>query len=251
MKFWIITPTHNRYDILKRNIKSVQDQSYNNFIHIIIDDSTNNETFENIKKDCPYSNILYLKNSKNSWVNFSRNRWLDVLSNDIDYIIFLDDDDYFDKDTLKKAKEVIERTNKKWLVSNRKNITKISEYNQKYNYLFDYFLWDEIGWDTTHVIHKDAVKNIRFSKMIKQWEEWVFFVELWNKYNFYTYNFDSTISEYLEWWLTNNAYNKKNWYIHIIYRIIAVFEFFFLRKVKFTNKLFFLKKAVIFLFKKK
>lgn len=251
MKFWIITPTFNRYNILKRNIESVKNQEYHNYEHIIIDDSTDNKTSENIFKEFNINDwkIKYIKNNKNSGVNYSRNVGLNNLSSDVDYIIFLDDDDYFNKETFKKAIEVITTTNQKWLFSNKKNITNIKKYNTSYNYYSDYFWWNIIKWDATHVIKKSLVGNIRFSKYIKQWEEWLFFMELWNKVDFYTYNYDSTISEYLEWWLSDNA--KKSKSIVNINQLFAVIEFLLIRKVNFKTKIDFILKAIKYIIKKK
>lgn len=241
MKFWIITPTCNRYKLLKRAIKSVLQQGYNDFELIIIDDSTNNETYNNINIDFKDKRIKYLKNNKNSWVNFSRNRWLDNLSNDVDYVMFLDDDDYLSWETLFTAnKVIIKNKNINWFLSNKKNITKLNNYNLSYNYFDDYLFWNKINWDSTHCISKSAIWKIRFSKIIKQAQEWLFFIELWEKNNIFTYNYDSIISEYLEWWLSDYNTKVKNIFI----KILSVFEFIFIRKVSFHLKIKFIKRVL-------
>lgn len=248
MKFWIITPTYNRYELLKKSINSVLSQSYDNFELIVIDDSTNNFTFENIKKDFQDNRIIYIKNKKNSWVNYSRNVWLDSLSKDIDFVVFLDDDDYFDIDCLKKSKEIIEKNpNFNWFFSNRKWITQVEKYNTDYNYFYDYFIWKKIKWDATHFIKKDIIWKIRFSKFIKQWQEWLFYVEIWEKNNFFAYDFDSTISNYLPWWLTDLS-NKK---IKIfLWNASSMIECIFLRKNTLKFKFNFLKIFIIWSIKK-
>ncbi len=247
MKFWIITPTHNRYKLLKRCINSVLNQTYQNFELIIIDDSTDNMTFENIKKDFSDSRIKYIKNNKNSGVNFSRNVWLNTLSDDTDFVVFLDDDDYFDVKCLQKAKEIIEKkSNIYWFISNKKWITQVQKYNKEYNYFYDYFIWKKIKWDATHFIKKDIIWEIRFSKIIKQGQEWLFFIELWEENNFSAYNFDSTFSEYLPWWLTDQKGIKV-----IISQCISILEFLFFRHNTFKFKISFFSLIIPYIIKNK
>jgi len=237
MKFWIIIPTCNRYNLLKRSINSVLNQTYTNFELIIIDDSTNEITFKNFKNDFIDDRIKYIKNKNNSWVNFSRNIWLNNLSNDVEFVFFLDDDDYFNINTLLEAKRIIDKNpNQNWFISNRLNITKIKQYNQEYNYIRDYLFWNKIQWDVTHCIRKKSIWNIRFSKYIKQAQEWLFFIELAEKNLIYTYDFDSTISEYLEWWLSDT-----NWYKILFWKVLWVLEFIFVRKVSLKTKIYFIK----------
>jgi len=229
-------PTYNRYNLLKRSICSVLSQTYNNFELVIIDDSTDNTTYENIGKDFNDIRIKYIKNIKNSWVNFSRNMGIESLSKDIDYIVFLDDDDYFNTNCLQRAKEVIQKNlDFNWFLSNKKGITQVEKYNTDYNYFYDYFTWKKIKWDATHFIKRDIIWKIRFSNIIKQWQEWLFFIELWEKNNFFTYNFDSTISEYLPWWLSDQKWRKI-----LINQCTAICEFFVFRKNSFQYKRSFL-----------
>lgn len=240
MKFWIITPTYNRFGLLKRNIRSLQSQDYINYEHIIIDDSDNNETLKKIKKFSYDNRIKYYKNTKNKWVNYSRNIWIKHLSTDVDYVIFLDDDDYFNTYALSKAYEVIHNNNYQWYVSNKKWISKIPEYNKIYNYFEDYFLGQKIQWDTSHFIKKSSLEKIKFSPYIKQAEEWLFFIELWQKIDFFTYNYDTIISTYLPWWLTDKS--VKNSPKILLRHFLALFEFIFIRNINIFFKIRLLKK---------
>jgi len=243
MKFAIITPTYNRFDLLVRNIESVQKQDYPQYEHIIIDDSTQDKTQKNIKRLLSDKKIRYYKNDSNKWVNYSRNFWIKMLSPDVDYVIFLDDDDYFNTWALTKAYEIIKKHNHSWYVSNKKWISKIQKYDTTYNYFDDYFLWTKIQWDTSHIIKKDILKSIRFSPYIKQAEEWLFFIELWYNHTFYAYDFDTIISDYLSWWLSDN--DKQSRYKIIFRHIIAVLEFLCMRKLSIKFKVYFLKNILI------
>lgn len=239
MKFWIITPTYNRHEFLKRNIISLQKQGYKNYEHIIIDDSSDDITYKNTKDFCHDTRIKYHKNVWNKWVNYCRNKWIELLGQDVDYVLFLDDDDYLNTDTLENAYKVIWNNTYSWYVSNKKWISHISEYKKEYNYFLDYFLWTHVSWDTTHIIKKEKIENIRFSLYIKQAEEWLFFIELGVSNTFYAYDYDSTISHYLENGLSEQ--DKNNRYKVYIRHICALCEFIFIRKIPISFKVFFLK----------
>ena len=130
-----------------------------------------------------------------------------------DYITLLDDNDYFDKNTLLEAKRVINKNpEKKWFVSrrvaeNRENITKIESFGTV-PYI-DYYLGITMIGDATHLIHTSLFGNTRFSKQFKQAEEWVFFMDLAGRSKMFTYNFPSTICTYLDNGLSAQAKKKK------------------------------------------
>ena len=88
----IITPLYCCEKYIAETIMSVQNQSYTNYEHIVVDDCSTDNSYaivnELSKND---SRIKLLKNEKNSRVAYTRNRALDVANGD--YILFLDSDD--------------------------------------------------------------------------------------------------------------------------------------------------------------
>ena len=116
MKFSIITPTYNRPEKLIRAVKSILDQDYENWEMIIVNDSPLfgysifNKFLED-NKEKVNNRIKYFINNENKGVNYSRNFALDNISNNSNYFTFLDDDDYFNKETLKKSFEKINSSN--------------------------------------------------------------------------------------------------------------------------------------------
>ena len=151
MHFHIITPTHNRLNLLQRNIKSVQAQDFSDFTQWIIDDSTNQETevwmMENMSR-----NIQYIKNEKNIGSNASKNRALDVIcsrqTESQSYVIFLDDDDFLSSDALLHLAENMS-DNQKWYITQRvyengTPITQVPSGKGIYNYVGDYLLGGRI-----------------------------------------------------------------------------------------------------------
>lgn len=97
----IITPTFNRADVLERCIKSILNQTYKKFKLIIIDDASS----DNIQKEVmKYKNkdkrIHYIKNKKNIGPSASRNKGIKIAKGE--FIAFLDSDDSWDKNHLKR-----------------------------------------------------------------------------------------------------------------------------------------------------
>lgn len=105
----IIIPTYNRKDILKEAIDSILLQSYYNYEIIIIDDCSSDGTEQYIKskynKEC---RIKYYKNETNSGAGISRKNGYSKSNGD--YLIFMDDDDYYtDCNFFKKAIQIFKQ----------------------------------------------------------------------------------------------------------------------------------------------
>ena len=217
MKFSIITPTYKRPKELIKCLESVLNNKYNDWEIIIINDSPDFDysTFENfleINKEKINSKVKYFINQENMGVNFSRNFALKNISEDSDYICFLDDDDYFNSETLIKVNEKLNSLESPdWLIANRFDIRKNKAITQNYtnknkiNYFWDYLIMKKFTGDVTNFI-STKYKNKKFSK-VKNAEEWIFFMQL--KKEFYYYDFNATFSFGYEEIGMTNTYNKK------------------------------------------
>jgi len=86
----VITPTYNRANLLPRAIKSVLDQTYQNFELIIVDDGSTDNT-EEVVRTFFDERIKYFKHKKNKGVLGARNTGFKLAKGK--YIAFLDDDD--------------------------------------------------------------------------------------------------------------------------------------------------------------
>lgn len=95
----IIMPSYNTAQYIEKSINSVLNQTYLNWELIIVDDGSTDGSDEIVAaiKD---KRINYLKNEKNSGAAVSRNRALREAKGK--WIAFLDSDDLWDKDKLKK-----------------------------------------------------------------------------------------------------------------------------------------------------
>jgi glycosyltransferase involved in cell wall biosynthesis len=92
----IIIITYNRVNIVDNAIKSCLNQTYKNIEIIIIDDCSQDNTYNYLlNKYKNYNNIHIYRNNINSGEGYSRNIGVEYSSGK--YITFLDDDDIFSK----------------------------------------------------------------------------------------------------------------------------------------------------------
>ena len=106
----IIMPTYNCGNFIENSIKSVINQTYQNWELIIIDDCSTDNT-KNIVKEYmnKYKNILYEMLIKNSGAAVARNTGIKKAKGK--YIAFLDSDDLWNKDKLKKQVSFMKENN--------------------------------------------------------------------------------------------------------------------------------------------
>lgn len=109
-KVSIITPTFNSEKFLESTIKSVLEQGFENFEMIIVDDCSTDETIKIAKK---YSEkdkrIKVIKLEKNSGAAIARNTALEIAEGQ--YIAFLDSDDLWKKNKLRKQIDFMKKDN--------------------------------------------------------------------------------------------------------------------------------------------
>ena len=60
LKITVITPVYNREDCIGRCIESVQNQKFENYEHIIVDDGSSDSTIDNIKSYCKFDEKIKL-----------------------------------------------------------------------------------------------------------------------------------------------------------------------------------------------
>ena len=94
-KFSIIVPVYNTEQYLKRCLDSIAKQSLKDYEVIIVNDGSTDNSL-NIIKDYPYKVI----NQQNLGLSMARNNGVKEALGE--YLIFLDSDDYIEKDLLKE-----------------------------------------------------------------------------------------------------------------------------------------------------
>ena len=110
MDISVVIPTYNRYNFLKRAIKSVLNQTFKAKEIIVVDDGSNDNTYK-IKDE--FKDIKYICYNENKGVSFARN--IGILNAKYDYVAFLDSDDEWHKDKLKEQVDFFKK-NKDYLI---------------------------------------------------------------------------------------------------------------------------------------
>lgn len=201
MRFSIITPTCRRANKLARAVASVQAQTYTDWEMIIVNDSPSDSHYERFASSINDPRIHYHVNHTNKGVNFSRNLALDKVSADSKWVIFLDDDNWLSPDALQVAHELILlHLDLRWFITNKAHrdgtpLTAIKKTDRSYSYILDCLILRRIKDDLTHIIKTEALHKIRFSRYIKQAEEWIFYFQLALSDRMFYHNHNSTITE--------------------------------------------------------
>lgn len=93
----VITPTYNRASTLPNCIKSVQEQTYQDYEHIIVDDGSTDET-KKVVTSIDDDRINYLSLNGNQGANAARNRGIKAANGE--FVAFLDSDDQYHPEKL-------------------------------------------------------------------------------------------------------------------------------------------------------
>lgn len=251
--FTIILPTYKREKELTFAVESILNQTSNNWRVIIVNDSPDHNYAEFEKKYLPNEKIIYLKQIKNLGKNAGLNRVLDLISLEKkpetrEYITFLDDDDWFNERAIENMNIITEKyPEQNWFISNRamrdgKVITKFINDTRKNNnekllsYAKKYWIFKKMIGDATVLLDANMATKSRFSKKIKNGEEWFYFSILTQK-KFMYYDFNSTISNgYLMDGITKNYNNKK---LRLKNTLKMFFELIKIKKINFWHILYF------------
>jgi len=200
----VIIPYYKKKKYIKKTIKSVIDQSYKNIEIIIIYDNETDAELNYIKKlKILDSRIKLIVNNKNIGAGKSRNRGIQIAKGK--YISFLDSDDLWKKDKLKKQLRIMKRKN----LSITHTSYEIIEKNNKiighrvartFNNVDSLMRSCDIGLSTV-VIKKSILKKSDCFSSMKTKEDFVFWLKLLSK-NFKIYGIQIYLTK---WRKLNNS----------------------------------------------
>lgn len=106
----IIIPVYNSSKEIKKCIKSIETQTYSNYEIILINDGSTDNSLKIIKELSKNNSKIKVYDQKNSGVSVTRNNGIKYASGK--YIMFVDNDDYFNSDTfLEEYMKKIENSN--------------------------------------------------------------------------------------------------------------------------------------------
>ncbi len=109
MKFSIIMPTYNNVDVIKKSVESIFVQTYENWELIIVNDGSTDDTVEVLEEYIKNDNRVKLITQVNKGPFQARINGLKQATGD--YLLFLDADDYYEKDSLLILNEFITKEN--------------------------------------------------------------------------------------------------------------------------------------------
>jgi glycosyltransferase involved in cell wall biosynthesis len=99
----VIIPTYNRAHLIGRAVKSVLDQTYQNF-ELIVDDDGSSDGTERVIRDFHDERIVYIRHKENRGAPAARNAGIKAARGN--YIAFLDDDDEWLPEKLEKQMNI-------------------------------------------------------------------------------------------------------------------------------------------------
>lgn len=178
----VILPNYNKGKFLEESIYSVVNQSYKNWKLYIVDDNSNDESDDILKKFQNHENIYITKLSKNKGPSFCRNLGIRLSSSKL--IAFIDSDDYWHTDKLEKQIHFMEKNNYKfsfsdyssfYQIGNKKKFIKETNLPAEFD-LKKFSLNSSINTSTI-IISRQFLGNTKFKK-IKKLEDYLFKCEI-------------------------------------------------------------------------
>ena len=231
MKISIIIPIYNSQDTIKRCIDSIINQTYKNIEILLIDNNstdTSNIIINNYcKKD---KRIIYFKEEKQG-VSYARN--LGIKKSKGKYIMFVDADDYLEKDAIenminllniKKCDLIRAFYNTEINTYDKRPKYKLNKlYNKKeiQNYIIPNIINQNIGsYIWLLLIKKELLKGIKFNEKLFIHQDIYFYLELLNKINNIYF---SNIKIY-NYCFSKNSSKTCKYYNRNIYNIIDLYK---------------------------
>jgi len=222
----IILPNYNSEKYLSETINSVINQTYKNWRLTIIDDNSNIETQQILKKYIDYPNIKVVWLKRNKKAGFCRN--LAMRNSQSAYVAFIDSDDIWEKEKLSKQLDFMVKnkyyftyTNYASFSSEKKNNLKEIKPEKYYN--FEKFIKDTSIATSTMMVKKASIGTTKFSNT-KVCEDYFFKCQILKKVN-WAYCLTENLMKYrikknslqsnkirsLYWiWYINKNFNKMN-----------------------------------------
>ena len=232
-KIDIIIPNYNNGKFLDKSIRSVIKQSFRNWRIYIVDDNSNDNSRGILKK---YKNnkkikLYYLK--KNMGPSYCRNYAISKSKSEL--IAFLDSDDFWAKDKLKKQIDFMKRNKLTFTFTDY-----IPFFNQSDRYLkatnidkslnYNQFIHNSSIGTSTMIIKRSIIKNIRF-KNTNIMEDYIFKCEILRKKKIISTKLDEPLVYYRLYKGSRNSNKFKNifylWKLNSKYNNLNILQNFF------------------------
>ncbi|WP_298764376.1 glycosyltransferase family 2 protein [uncultured Polaribacter sp.] len=178
-KVSVVIPCYNDKDYIEETLESVLKQTFKDFEIIIVDDGSNYETKEVLKK-LNFKNVNILEQENRGLSNARNNGFKKAKG---EYVLTIDSDDTFDKTFLEKAVFILDKEKKVSAISSYCNIF-VEDYKIIKKHIpkggnLNNFLFDNNSTSFA-LIRKSVWNNIGGydEKMIYGFEDWEFWISL-------------------------------------------------------------------------
>ena len=209
-KVSVILPFYNNPKETIRAIKSVKDQNYSNLEILIIDDGSDYRDKELDSIAFNDNNTLIIKNKKNMGPGYSRN--IGIINSKGDYIAFLDSDDEWHPNKLKKQIYFMHTHN---LEASHTSYERFDKRSQKVKSVFSGKYECKLPWSAfrctvatpTVILKREIALASSFLEDIRFMEDTIYWLNIASKTNFTGLNINGC-RVYVD--DDTAAFNKKN-----------------------------------------
>ena len=183
----IILPNYNSSLYIEETLNSIVGQSFKNWKLLIVDDNSNGETKNIIKRYVLNKKIKIIWLKKNKGVGFCRN--LAMRNAQSEYIAFIDSDDIWEKEKLAKQLDFMIKNKYHFTYTNyipfrsEKGQNNLREIKPEKYFTFEKFMRDTSIATSTMIIKKSSIENVKFSNT-KICEDYFFKCQILKKVNF-------------------------------------------------------------------
>ncbi len=209
-KVSVVIPCYNDKDYIEETLDAVLNQSFQDFDVIIVDDGSNKETKDVLKK-INHPNVSILEQKNRGLSNARNNGFKKALGI---YVLTIDSDDTLDTSFLEKAVKILDEKENVSAVSSYCNIFEgnyklISKHLPKGGGLSD-FLFDNNSTSFA-LIRKSSWKKIGGydEKMINGFEDWEFWISM-TKQGDYVHMIEEFLFNYRQKSISMSKESKKN-----------------------------------------
>ena len=227
-KIDIILPNYNSSKFIIKTIKSILKQTYKNWKLIIVDDYSNKETKDVLRQFLKENKIKIYWLKKNRGAGYCRN--YAIKKSNSPYLAFIDSDDIWKKDKLKKQINFMKKNNNSFSYTNYVTFgDKYKKVKSPSKLNFSDFIKNTSIATSTMMIERKKIRNIKFTET-EICEDYYFKCKLLKKVKYafclnqyltkYRVRGDSLQSSNIKnfyWiWKINRNYNKLNFLDNII-----------------------------------
>lgn len=182
IEFSVIIPIYNTEKYLTRCINSIINQTYKKMELILVDDGSTDDSKKICDKFARDYEMIKVVHQKNRGVSAARNVGLKLASNE--YIVFVDSDDWIERETLENLYNVIKHNETDCIVFNLKEqvLKKIENKNQTQTWeeeIEKLIITERINSPVNKVYRNSIIKNnnIKFDEEVSIGEDLLFNIE--------------------------------------------------------------------------